>query len=419
MKTTFCLLLCASSLAGQARSNTLVVHEWGTFTSLQDEAGRTLSGINTDEEPLPDFVHDLSWSPGLVSRGKGAPLHYPDITMRLETPVIYFHPPTGSPPLTVTVSVAFRGGWLTQFYPDALWSAPGAFYKLNAMTVGKLAWPQLNINGHANGPDTSARAWTAPRAVHATSITATNGESERYVFYRGVGHLNAPLRVSRLDGGLDLQSQLDPSVADRLTIQKLWLVESRADGGFAFRVLKPLIIAANSRTTVATTPASFRDEDFSAGNLAELRQLMRSAIVNDGLFADEADALLNTWETSYFKSAGLRLFFLVPRAWTDHYLPLDFSTPTQLTRLMVGRIELVTPEQRELLRRIAKAPILERPLPKLADLRQSSGKEEAVPAAYLALGRFRNALIMDEQQQRPTEPLRAFIALNGLDQYQP
>jgi hypothetical protein len=86
---------------------------------------------------------------------------------------------------------------------------------------------------------------------------------------------------------------------------------------------------------------------------------------------------------------------------------------------MVGRIELVTPEQRQCLSRLANAPVPERPLPNLAGLRQSAAKREEVPAAYLALGRFRNALIRDEQQQRPTESLRAFIKLNGLDEYQP
>jgi hypothetical protein len=49
--------------------------------------------------------------------------------------------------------------------------------------------------------------------------------------------------------------------------------------------------------------------------------------VANGLFADEAQALLDTWEISYFKSAGLRVFFIVPRAWTDYYLPLKVSVP--------------------------------------------------------------------------------------------
>jgi hypothetical protein len=40
--------------------------------------------------------------------------------MRLETPVIYFHPSAGTPlPRRLDVDVAFRGGWLTEFYPEA------------------------------------------------------------------------------------------------------------------------------------------------------------------------------------------------------------------------------------------------------------------------------------------------------------
>src|SRR6476659_1533160 len=35
----------------------IVVHEWGTFTSYQDESGRAIGGINTDDEPVPAFVH--------------------------------------------------------------------------------------------------------------------------------------------------------------------------------------------------------------------------------------------------------------------------------------------------------------------------------------------------------------------------
>ena len=38
----------------------VVVHEWGTFTALQDEAGNAVGGINTEDEPVPPFVHDVS-----------------------------------------------------------------------------------------------------------------------------------------------------------------------------------------------------------------------------------------------------------------------------------------------------------------------------------------------------------------------
>ena len=77
----------------------LVVHEWGTFTSFQDEEGKAMRHINTDDEPVPDFVHRLTRpylfrpteTPPPLSQG--ARWGHPDVTMRLETPVLYFHPP--------------------------------------------------------------------------------------------------------------------------------------------------------------------------------------------------------------------------------------------------------------------------------------------------------------------------------------
>src|SRR5262245_19710771 len=113
----------SSAYAGR-RGDRFLAHEWGTFTTLQDEQGKELHGINIDDEPVPEFVHNLS--PFLLSkpllssrhweyRQKAAPQHHPYVTMRLETPVIYFYPPQGIlEAMTVDVHVRFRGGWLTE-----------------------------------------------------------------------------------------------------------------------------------------------------------------------------------------------------------------------------------------------------------------------------------------------------------------
>ena len=37
--------------------DSLVVHEWGTFTALHAEDGSPIPGVNSDDEPVPDFVH--------------------------------------------------------------------------------------------------------------------------------------------------------------------------------------------------------------------------------------------------------------------------------------------------------------------------------------------------------------------------
>lgn len=92
------------------------IHEWGTFTSLQDEFGQAVGGINTDDEPVPDFVHGyfpILPAADIVPRqfNKGLPSCYPQVAMRLETPVIYFHPPQGTPDGQIArVNVHLRGG---------------------------------------------------------------------------------------------------------------------------------------------------------------------------------------------------------------------------------------------------------------------------------------------------------------------
>ena len=50
------------------------------------------------------------------------------------------------------------------------------------------------------------------------------------------------------------------------------------------------------------------------------------------LFEDEAESLLATWDASYFRAPGLRLFFLVPRAWTERILHLRLSVQCETVR---------------------------------------------------------------------------------------
>jgi hypothetical protein len=171
-----------------------------------------------------------------------------------------------------------------------------------------------------------------------------------------------------------------------------------------------------------------------------LKSVLQTALVSEGLFPDEARALLNTWELSYFKSAGLRVFFLVPRAWTDFYLPLEQSLPGDVNRVMVGRIELITPEQRAglaamrgfsprkvraelgLLRIDYLASRAPNEFERLYHGEKRLSDYISIPKSYqtyLDLGRFRNALILDEARRRPTDGLKEFINLYGLAAYQP
>ena len=162
--------------------------------------------------------------------------------------------------------------------------------------------------------------------------------------------------------------------------------------------------------------------------------------MKEGLHDDEADGLLNTWEASYFRRPGLRLFFMVPRQWTDHVLPLKVSGSADISRAMVGRIEIVTPRQRDLLKRVAAGPVSDPQWVRTAMTKANAGREDyyreewyqevmdgsrsltsiniEMPAdyrAYLNLGRFRNALILDENARRPSENLARFIKAYDLE----
>ncbi|HXI72955.1 MAG TPA: hypothetical protein VNN22_21660 [Verrucomicrobiae bacterium] len=465
----------------RAEDQKWVVHEWGTFTSLQDEAGEAIGGINTDDEPVPDFVHELGsfilLRPTEVPNNffQGAPSCHPDVTMRLETPVLYFHPPKGETHThSANVSVKFRGGWLTEYYPDAVADAlefkdsrfqPGLtrlsrFGPLRSSTESKLTWSDLKIGDDWNLTNTTAHVWTSPRAVSASSVQTTNGESEKFLFYRGVAHIDAPLKISRdaNSGELLFRSQLENLPVNKpLIISSLWLVDIQPDGKIAFRPLPSLQLGPDPGEILTHTPAVFSPGDFSSGNLEKLKASLQAALVADGLFADEAQALLNTWELSYFKSAGLRVFFLVPCEWTDFYLPLEISPPAEINRVMVGRIELVTPELRSRLQKISS---LSKPQIELEarqmftnyygkitfnsmfgatnrpgrsemqqinqDLAQMNAGQKTLASfipvpdgyqTYLDLGRFRNALILEDARRHTS--LTNFIALYQLDAYQP
>lgn len=456
------------TLRAGAEDKKWTIHEWGTFTSLQNESGDALGGINTDDEPVPDFVHRIGYNlvqrngqlPNIFSKGI-SPCH-PDVTMRLETPVIYFHPPTPQTKAeAATVSVKFRGGWLTEFFPNADADAPGlivsrnptnqqisynAYAALHSSTESKLEWDHMEIGGKTGKmPETTDHVWTSPRAVQTASIAAKNGEGEKFIFYRGIGHIDAPLKISRdtNSGELLFRSHLPEVHSSKpLAVRAMWLVDIQKDGKLAFRTLPSISLDQNEKKILAHTSPEFASGDFSSGNLAKLRDSLQSALVADGLFADEAQGLLNTWEVSYFKSPGLRVFFLVPREWTDFYLPLETSLAADINRVMVGRIELITPEQQKNLAKISEASTAKirddlkamttdyeanaaRSGAKIAQV--FSGTEPlssviSVPStyqAYLNLGRFRNALILDQAKCHPTVGLTNFIATYGLNTFKP
>lgn len=425
--TLVVLIASATSIpCALAESPSLVVHEWGTFTSFQDAGGATIPGINVDDEPVPKFVHRLKEMPVFTTRStpatwsQGAPRCHPDVTLRLETPVLYFYPQGGfSAPLEVRAS--FNGGWLTEFYPFADAENTGFPAALDGNSRSTLQWKALTLASNtANLPSTNEHVWLAPREVHSAVVTeGRRQEAEKYLFYRGVGHLDAPLIVREQGNSLIIS----PRLASFRPFPELWVVRVQPDGRVRYRHM-PEGEQGAEKVLIPVDDAS------SASDRDDLYREIADALVKEGLYREEAQAMLETWELSYFESEGLRVMFVLPRSWTDAQLPLSISAPAAVTRVMLGRIELVSTWQRAKLRRLQELPASAFDLKPLyaesptalrglqagtashADLYRSVGRE--VPEAlqlYDQLGRFRDAWLAHEGNSTRDEAARKRLAL--------
>ena len=359
----------AMSLAsGGAFSQDLVVHEWGTITTVHAADGLPAGRLNKIEasEVLPTFVHHYEpeatrHDPRMIFRKSVHAPGRPDVTMRLETPVVYFHPPAGGFAQPFDVTVRFRGGLINEFYPDATASvavdsarvgekmSAGAIPPvwtgevLNNYVVGKLEWKGVMLHDTVVAPLTNDPIWLAPREVQAASVFVPDvGEGERYLFYRGVAHLDALVQTKVSGGSVKLSAPalLTWLDAPSLAIPKVWLADIRADGAIAFREGGPLSLQKAKPGAPLGSLKRFAGADYVPGGVKPLRASLKRSLINHGLFADEAEAMLNTWKASYFEKPGLRVFYIVPREWIDHFLPLEVSVPARVNRVIVGRIDL-------------------------------------------------------------------------------
>src|SRR6185295_6554155 len=79
------------------------------------------------------------------------------------------------------------------------------------------------------------------------------------------------------------------------------------------------------------------------GNLAGVLLDLERILIGQGLYPKEARAMIETWRDSWFEE-GARIFYIVPNRAVDSILPLDIKpAPSQIARVFVGRMELITP----------------------------------------------------------------------------
>ena len=330
-----CLLTVWFGISAGAQTSVepgLIAHEWGTFTSVAGQDGKAVewSPLSLPID-LPNFVEHFSYL-GFKLGLRG--------TVRMETPVLYFYSPRD---LTLSVHVDFSRGLITEWYPHAVATAPPG--GVNPMSLhemkgnGSITWDSVSLkpgataefprdawyNGNSNsqgGHYYMARSTSAtPLSVH----TDAGDQPEKFLFYRGVAAFAPPLSAS-----LNAQGDLRVKNLSFDEIPDLILFERRGDR-LGYRVLHGLQKGA------VMQPPQLND------GLDSLYSDMEQILEAQGLYQDEAHAMVQTWSDSWFEE-GSRLFYIVPRHFVDTILPLSVTpAPSQTVRVFVGRMEIVSP----------------------------------------------------------------------------
>ena len=178
----------ASSSSQHAGSAALTVHEWGTFTSIAGEDGKAVQWLpQAGPTDLPCFVKH---SPYLVKGSLAG-------TVRMETPVLYFYAPRD---VTVSVKVGFKQGRITEWFPQATVTN---YIQNGSNYDGAMAWPEVKVL-----PRLSESFPTEPGPSHYYKARNTDaspiqseGQTEKFLFYRGVGYFAPPISaIVQADG---------------------------------------------------------------------------------------------------------------------------------------------------------------------------------------------------------------------------
>jgi hypothetical protein len=302
----------------------LVVHEWGTFTSIAGKDGvalewRPLNG-STD---LPGFVHTVQEG----DKGLRHPALKADLaaTVRMETPVVYFY---SDNEINVSVKVDFPQGKITEWYPQAR--------SVNT----SIDWGRLKVMPGAavNLPVEYKESHYYPaRETDAApvQVCATDGKSvqqEKFLFYRGVGTFGLPVSVQLESEKVVLKNLGKDEIAH------LIIFENRG-GKLGYRLLDGF----TGETTVERPPLD--------KNIESLLYELKVMLVASGLYEKEAAAMIKTWRSSWFEE-GMRVFYILPRQTTDAVLPITIDPrPVELVRVLVGRVEIITPEMEKSVQR--------------------------------------------------------------------
>lgn len=326
----FGLLACSIAIASYAPGGEkssgfagLTVHEWGTFTTIAGKDGEAVQWSPLiGSSDLPQFVEHFR-TPRFKLGLRG--------TVRMETPVLYFY---GSQEQQVSVKVNFSQGLITEWYPRASRVEPAgdpatwSIFQGNA--DASIAWNAVTVAPmlRAEFPkETNGSHYYAARMTSATPLvvkTPSGEQHEKFLFYRGVANFSVPLSARLApDGKVQMENRASEEIPNTILFE-------RRGQNIGYRIGGPV-----SGQAVLSPPEL-------NGSADDLGRELEGMLVAQGLYQDEAHAMVETWRDSWFEE-GSRLIYIVPASFVNGILPLSITpAPAQTARVFVGRMELVT-----------------------------------------------------------------------------
>ena len=377
MRKIYSALVVASSLAlvspligggennekSEQGINGLRAHEWGTFTTLHWSTGSSLSwyqgGWQLGSSPNAKGVNSVSDLPAFVRSGFAGKSSI-NGSARMETPVIYFYTDTRR---KVDVAVNYvNGGMLTEFFPAG------------SSMLGSLGWNGVELIPAAEATELIAQlptdadrpdnhyfqARAVPEAAVVRMVQPIDGEGnqvpdqlEKFLFYRGVGTFDTGLNVQVQAGGTMSLNHYNSAFG----MKHVWVVRSTSD---AVRWEKlPAFPAYNSDADLPRVEVSLDSLNARTSREASIEALgasMVAALIDSGLTAAEAAAMVATWDDQWYEEPGQRVFSIAPQVVIDAILPLTISPkPEKIVRVFVHRAEILDPETQQALE-LAMAP---------------------------------------------------------------
>jgi hypothetical protein len=393
--TALLAVAAAPGAGGLAVEGTWVVHEWGTYLSVQGSDGVTLGGMVDSEEALPAWVRERDLG------GRSRAMYYG----KMETPVTYFYTDR---PRQVQMRVEMPGGLLTHWFPDVQAVTPplpkppkteearAEGPKTAAPAGSSLDWGTFQVfpdqrflpaAQQPSGGTTSHVCWVGPestwrfaRTTDSALVRTKVGNRElfeKFLFYRGLGTFPLPLEVRPTGADEKLHLSLHNQGTEPLRgLFAVWVL----NGGIRLAALDDLPGGATRDVDAAAAFTGWLGLEDGVGYL---KQAVAESLTRAGLYPKEAQAMVDTWEKSYFRNDGLRILSILPRQAVDTAILIDIKpAPQELVRVMVGRVEVLTPEGE---RRLEET---------VADIGSKDERERGAAEAQLAkFGRLREPVL--------------------------